>query len=148
MSTRIMTINLRKYLSTQPRTRRIKRSMRYLRERIAHYTKTDESKVSISDELNRAMFKHYIKSMKPLKVSVDISEGKAKVGLFKDASKAAAPASPKPAQGQKPKQAEKEKGAAKPIQAKAEGQKKQKAPKPAAPASSGQKSATEGAPKK
>jgi ribosomal protein L31E len=38
MASRIITINMRKYLSTQPRTRRIKRSMRYLRERIAHYT--------------------------------------------------------------------------------------------------------------
>lgn len=87
MASRIITINMRKYLSTQPRTRRIKRSMRYLRERIAHYTKTDEANVRISDELNKMMFKHYIKSMKPVKVSVEISEGITKVGLFKDATK-------------------------------------------------------------
>lgn len=138
MASRIMTINLRKYLSTQPRTKRIKRGMRYLRERIAHYTKTDEANVKISDELNRMMFKHYIKSMTPVKVNVDITDGIAKVGLFKDASKQAVQPAAKPVKG-KPATApaaNTEKDAKKPAAA-PDGKKNGKQPetrKPQAPA--------------
>ena len=82
MPSKVLTINIRRYLVKQPRGRRIRKASRYLRERIAHYTKTDLDKVRISRELNNLVVKYYSIKMKPVKVSVNIDAGIATASPF------------------------------------------------------------------
>lgn len=82
MANKLLTINLRKYLIQQPRTKRAARGMRYVRERIAHYTKVSPENVRISAELNSMIFKHYSKRMVPLKMNVNVESGKATATPF------------------------------------------------------------------
>jgi len=82
MPSKVLTINIRKYLVKQPRGKRIRKGSRYLRERIAHYTKTDIDKVKISRELNNLMVKYYSIKMKPVKVNVNIDAGIATASPF------------------------------------------------------------------
>ena len=79
MAERLITINLRKYLVTQPRTKRARKAARYVRERIAHYTKIDPEKVKIGYDLNNLIFKQYSRTMVPLKVRVKIGTDTADV---------------------------------------------------------------------
>ncbi len=95
MAERILTINIRKYLATQPRTKRTKKAIRYIRERVAHYTKTELDSVKLSQDLNVQVFKVYAKTMVPLKVSVKIEKGIATVAPF--GVKESAPSQIKPA---------------------------------------------------
>lgn len=89
---RLLTLNIRKYLVEQPRTKRIKKAAKYVRERVAHYTKTDYDKVRITQELNNRIVKHYAKRMTPLKLSVSIDNGVATVKAFtEERAKAHAP---------------------------------------------------------
>ncbi len=79
MAERLITINLRKYLVKQPRTKRARKASRYVRERIAHYTKLDPENVKIGYDLNNLIFKHYSRKMVPLKVRVKIGTDTADV---------------------------------------------------------------------
>ncbi|MEM0154610.1 MAG: hypothetical protein QW814_02130 [Methanothrix sp.] len=92
MPAKLITINIRRYLVTQPRSVRQKRLSRYVRERIAHYMKVSEENVKIDTAMNSAMTKVYTKSMMPIKANVNIDNGVAKVSLY---------SSKKPAETQK-----------------------------------------------
>ena len=78
----LLTINLRRYLVTQPRNKRKYKAIRYLRERISHYTKTDIENVLLSMELNSLVLKSAAKSMAPVKLTVKIDNGKATAEPF------------------------------------------------------------------
>ncbi len=82
MQSRVITINIRKYLVRQPRTKRARKASRYFRERIAHYTKTDPDNVKIDKELNSLIIKHYSRRMVPIKASVSIENGIARVSGY------------------------------------------------------------------
>ncbi|MCL4387646.1 hypothetical protein M1567_00640 [Candidatus Marsarchaeota archaeon] len=84
MPAKLITINIRRYLVTQPRSVRQKRLSRYVRERIAHYMKVAEENVKIDTAMNSAMTKVYTKSMMPIKANVNIDNGVAKVSLYSD----------------------------------------------------------------
>lgn len=81
----LLTINMRKYLIRQGRNKRLRRAAGYVRERIAHYTKTQPENVVITQELNNAIVKRYSKSMLPLKLSIKLDGGKATASQFKEA---------------------------------------------------------------
>ncbi len=89
MVERLITINIRRYLAMQPRTKRVKRAARYIRERAAHYMKMDDSDVSISKELNNRIVKYYSRKMVPIKLSAKVDNGKAVLNEF-SAAKAVA----------------------------------------------------------
>ncbi len=130
MTDRLLTINIRRYLVTQPRTKRARKAAKYLRERIAHYTKIPEENIRFSQELNTMIFKYYLKHMTPVKLKVKIGTDTADVLPFKEGEVA------KP----EVKDAKQEK---KPLFAKAEKkEEKKEAPKPAAPASAPAKKET------
>ena len=82
MAERLITINIRRYLAMQPRTKRVKRAARYIRERAAHYMKMDEGDVAISTELNNRIVKYYSKKMVPIKLSAKVDNGKAVLNEF------------------------------------------------------------------
>ncbi|MGI0133436.1 MAG: hypothetical protein ACREBW_00555 [Candidatus Micrarchaeaceae archaeon] len=82
MANKLLTLNLRKYLVTQPRTKRNTRAVRYIRNRIAHYTKVKTDDVVISQELNSLIFKHYARRMTPLKMNIGIENGRATATPF------------------------------------------------------------------
>ncbi len=83
MATRmLLTINMRRYLVTQPRNKRKYKAIRYLRERISHYTKTDIDNVLLSQSLNSEVLKRVAKSMAPVKLTVKIDNGKATAEPF------------------------------------------------------------------
>ncbi|MGC8568186.1 MAG: hypothetical protein ACP5LP_03010 [Candidatus Micrarchaeia archaeon] len=79
---RVITISIRKYLSTQPRTKRINKAVKYVRERVAHYTKTDIKNVKLGRDVNEAIFKKYAKDMTPIKLSVNREKDILNVSLF------------------------------------------------------------------
>ena len=78
----LLTINLRRYLVGQPRNKRKYKAIRYIRERISHYTKTDIDNVLLSQELNSLVLKRLAKSMAPVKLTVKIDNGKATAEPF------------------------------------------------------------------
>ncbi len=82
MAERLITINIRRYLSRQPRTKRVKRAARYIRERASHYMKIDEENVKISKELNNRIVKFYSRRMVPVKLKAKIEDGKAVLNEF------------------------------------------------------------------
>lgn len=84
MATKLITLNIRRYLVTQPRPARRKRLSKFVRERIAHYTKISEENVKIDSEMNKALVKFYSKNMLPLKTNVNIENGVAKVSLYSE----------------------------------------------------------------
>ena len=84
MQNRLITINIRKYLSRQPRTKRINKGVKFLVARVAHLTKVDPENVKISQDLNTLIFKKYSKTMTPMKVNVSIDKGRATVTHFEE----------------------------------------------------------------
>jgi ribosomal protein L31E len=86
MAERLITLNIRKYLVKQPRTKRARKAIRYIRERIAHYTKIDVENVKIGYDVNNMVFKHYAKYMTPIKLKVNIGTDTADVLMYKEAS--------------------------------------------------------------
>jgi ribosomal protein L31E len=84
MPTKLITINIRRYLVTQPRSRRQKRLSSYVKDRIAHYMKVTQENVKIDSEMNKALVKFYSKNMLPLKANVNIDNGTAKVSLYSE----------------------------------------------------------------
>jgi hypothetical protein len=133
MADRLLTINLRNYLVRQSVRKRPMKISGYVRERVAHYTKTEEENVKLTGDLNILMIKRHARSMLPLKVNVKIENGIATVSPFAMPKKAAtATPEAKPAKTEAkaatttaPKAAEK-KAEAKPAKA------EKKEPKPAA----------------
>ncbi|MEM3841446.1 MAG: hypothetical protein QXN59_02015 [Candidatus Micrarchaeaceae archaeon] len=107
MAERLITINIRRYLVGQPRTKRFKKAARYIRSRVAHYAKVSEENVKISKELNNRIIKHYSKKMVPVKLNVKLDGGKAVVNEFVE--KKAEKETQKPAvkKAQQPQQATK-----------------------------------------
>lgn len=104
-----MTINMRRYLSEQPRTKRAKKAARYVKDRVAHYTKTDYDKVKITTELNNEIVKRYRKRMTPLKLRISLDNGVATVKRFAEEKK------PEPAAAKKGGKPEQKAGAAAPA---------------------------------
>lgn len=98
MENRLLTINIRKYLVTQPRTKRVKKAVKYIRNRIAHYTKVAEDDVRMTQELNSLILKQHAKSMAPVKLSLSIDKGVVSAAPFsaqkKEAPGAAAQTAP------------------------------------------------------
>ncbi len=82
MASRLLTINIRKYLSRQPRRKRPMRIAHYVRRRIAGATNVGGDSIKISKELNSIMLKENMRSMKPLKVNISIENGIATVTPF------------------------------------------------------------------
>ncbi len=78
----LLTINMRRYLVTQPRNKRKYKAVRYLRERISHYTKTDIDNVILTQDLNSLVLKRVAKNMAPVKLTVKIDNGKATAEPF------------------------------------------------------------------
>ena len=85
---RLLTIRIRKYLVTQPTTKRSKKAVRYIREKVAHYTQSVIDNVKIDKKLNSAIVKRYSKSMKPVKMNLDITGGKVIANEFPEIAKA------------------------------------------------------------
>jgi ribosomal protein L31E len=88
----LLTINLRRYLVGQPRNKRKYKAIRYIRERISHYTKTDIDNVLLSQELNSLVLRRLAKSMAPVKLTVKIDNGKATAEPFAPEKERVAPA--------------------------------------------------------
>ncbi|MCL5433442.1 MAG: hypothetical protein M1538_00480, partial [Candidatus Marsarchaeota archaeon] len=63
-----------------------RKAIRYIRERIAHYTKIDVENVKIGYDVNNMVFKHYAKYMTPIKLKVNIGTDTADVLMYKEAS--------------------------------------------------------------
>ena len=92
MAERLITLNIRRYLVKQPRPKRARRAMRYIRERVAHYTKIVPENIRIGQDVNNAVFKHYAKYMNPIKLRVLIGTDTADVLMFKEGASADAKA--------------------------------------------------------
>ncbi len=84
MADRLLTINIRRYLVTQPRPKRARKAAKYIRDRVAHYTKLKPENVRLGQELNMLIFKHYSKSMVPMKLRVKIGTDTADVLPFSE----------------------------------------------------------------
>jgi ribosomal protein L31E len=121
MASRLITIGIRKYLVEQPRTKRARKAVRYVRERIAHYTKTDEENVKLSTSLNELIIKRHAKSMLPVRASISVDKGVVTASPFseqkaepkQEVKKAEAAAAPKAkAPAQEPKEHDKQKAGA------------------------------------
>ena len=82
MAERLLTINIRDYLVNQPRRKRAMRVSTYIKGRVAHYANVRLDNVRISKELNSLIIKRHVKSMKPLKVSINMEKEKAMVTAF------------------------------------------------------------------
>ncbi|MGC8652014.1 MAG: hypothetical protein ACP5UH_02065 [Candidatus Micrarchaeia archaeon] len=95
MANKLVTINLRKYLVNQPRTKRIRKAISYVRAQVARHAKVDEADVKLSKELNEHIFKYAARRMTPLKLSISIDNNIATASTFKEAQ-ANAPAAEKP----------------------------------------------------
>ncbi len=80
----LLTINMRRYLVTQPRTKRKYKAIRYIRERVSHFTKTDIDNVLLSQDLNVMILKSYASRMAPIRLTVKIDGGKATAEPFKE----------------------------------------------------------------
>jgi ribosomal protein L31E len=90
MAGKLMTIGIRRYLVTQPRTKRARKAARYIRERIAHYTKVEIDNVKFGKDLNEAITKK-ANHMRPVKLNIDIDKGIVTASLFKEQAAQSAP---------------------------------------------------------
>jgi len=84
MQNKLITINMRRYLVTQPRNKRARKAIRFLIDRVAHYTKTPTENVKISMALNSLVMKKYSRDMSPIRVNVGIDNEIATVTQFVD----------------------------------------------------------------
>ncbi len=107
MAGRLLTINIRNYLSTQPRRKRHMRVSRYVKEKISGAVKVEEKNVRISKELNSIIIKEYVRSMKPLKLNINVDKGIATATPFSEKPAAPGPKEEgKPAQKAAPKESD------------------------------------------
>lgn len=84
MPERILTLNIRKYLVHQPIGKRRNKAIKYIRERVSHYTKVKLENVKISQQLNNLVFTKYSRTMTPLKLNVKIGTDTADVFPFSE----------------------------------------------------------------
>jgi ribosomal protein L31E len=96
MATRVLTIGIRNYLVGKSRTKRRASAVKFIKDRIAHATKTDVENVKLSMSLNNAIIKRYSKYMVPVKVSLNIDNGKVNATPFSE-QKPVEPAKPEAA---------------------------------------------------
>jgi ribosomal protein L31E len=89
MANKLLTIGIRRYLVTQPRTKRTRKAARYIRERVSHYMKISIDKVRLSKALNDAITAH-AKRMLPMKLNIEIEKGIATATPFKEQAPKAA----------------------------------------------------------
>ncbi|MCL4381099.1 hypothetical protein M1141_02365 [Candidatus Marsarchaeota archaeon] len=82
MAHKVFILNIRKYLVTQPRTKRRNKAVKFVRERIAHYTKLPLEAVKIDQTLNSMITKFSARTMNKLKLDVNIENGKAVLTHF------------------------------------------------------------------
>ncbi len=82
MAHKVFILNIRKYLVTQPRTKRRNKAVRFVRERIAHYTKMPLEAVKIDQTLNSMITKFSARTMNKLKLDVNVENGKALLTPF------------------------------------------------------------------
>jgi len=85
MANKLITINLRKYLVNQPRTKRIRKAVKFVRNEVARHAKVGIENVKLSTELNALIFKSAAKHMTSLKLNIAIDNNVAKAALFKEA---------------------------------------------------------------
>lgn len=99
MATRLLTINIRNYLVNQPRRKRPMRISNWIRFRIAQSTNIRTDNIRISKELNTIIMKEHLKSMKKLKVNINIDKDIATITPFvaKPAAKPVDAKAPQPA---------------------------------------------------
>ncbi len=84
MVERLITINLRRYLVEQPTTKRQRKAVAYVRERISHYTKVDIDNVRLDMKLSEQIIKYHARNMSPVKLKVDVKDGSAHAFIFSD----------------------------------------------------------------
>lgn len=82
MATRLLTINIRRYLSGQPRRKRPIRLPKYIRYKIARSTNINSSNIKIDKELNAVILKKHLHDMRPITVNISIDKGVATVTHF------------------------------------------------------------------
>lgn len=115
MANRLLTINVRKYLSKQPRRKRHMKLPKYVKYKVAQATNVRSSNIKISKELNSIMLKRYLHSMEPMKININIEKDMATITHFdskpttttqaakkdegKGKTKQAAPVASQPAKG-------------------------------------------------
>jgi ribosomal protein L31E len=133
MANKLLTIGIRRYLVTQPRTKRTRKAAVYIRERISHYMKIDIDKVRFSRELSDAITMR-AKRMLPVKLSIEIEKGIATATPFKEREPQQTP--PKTAEKKQAAKAENKepanKGNAQAAKAKPAPERAQKGPESAA----------------
>ncbi|MGC8586616.1 MAG: hypothetical protein ACP5K5_03695 [Candidatus Micrarchaeia archaeon] len=110
MVNKIVTINIRKYLVKQPRTKRIRKAVSYVRVQAARHAKMSIENVKLSEELNEYIFKHAAREMTPLKLSIAIEANKAIVSPFKEQQTQASQTAEKKAKGKEKEKGGKESG--------------------------------------
>ncbi len=84
---KLFTLNIRKYLVNQPRTKRRNKAIKFIRNRIAHYTKMPLDAVKIDQTLNSMIIKFNANSMKKVKVDANIENNKVKLTPIIEAKK-------------------------------------------------------------
>lgn len=82
MASRVATIRVREFLVNQKRPQRARKAAKYIRQRIAHYSKLEPENVKLSIALNALIIKKYAKKMVPVKVNINIENGIAHVTPF------------------------------------------------------------------
>jgi hypothetical protein len=82
MANRLLTINIRKYLSTQPVRKRHARISRYVRRKIAQQTNIRADNIKINKDLNAIIQTKYLHSMKPLKLNINTEKDITTVTYF------------------------------------------------------------------
>ncbi|MGC8669869.1 MAG: hypothetical protein ACP5TL_01815 [Candidatus Micrarchaeia archaeon] len=86
MANKLITINIRKYLINQPRTKRIRKAVKYVEAQVARHAKVSIENVRISRDLNELIFKYGARRMTPLKLNIALENGIATASPFKEAS--------------------------------------------------------------
>ena len=71
---KLITINLRKYLASQPRNKRARKAMLLVREQVSRLAKVKPENIKVSQNLNSLIFKRYSKKLTPIKLNVSIDK--------------------------------------------------------------------------
>jgi ribosomal protein L31E len=84
MPNKLITINIRKYLSTQPRTKRRNKAIKLLKAQVSRLAKVKPEDVRISQSLNSLVFKRYSKDLNLVKLNVSVEKDRATVTPFEE----------------------------------------------------------------
>jgi ribosomal protein L31E len=82
MQNRLITINIRKYLSTQPRTKRANKAVKLLRSQVSRLARVKPENIRFSQAFNSLVFKRYSRVLTPIKLNVSIDNERATVTPF------------------------------------------------------------------